>query len=56
MKELNLADSGTMEEMDMLIDSNFYWSLATGKVKMSKIGEPVALETKFGWVLNGPLK
>ena len=27
----------------------------TGKVKMGKAGEPVAIETKFGWVLSGPL-
>ena len=51
LKNLNLADSGTMEE----IGSDFYRSLVTGKVKMDKTGEPVAIETKFGWVLNGPL-
>ena len=55
LKDLNLADSGTMEEIDMLIGSDFYWSLVTGKVKMGKTGKPVAIETKFGWVLNGPL-
>ena len=51
LKNLNLADSGTMEE----IGSDFYRSLVTGKVKMDKTGEPVAIETKFDWVLNGPL-
>ena len=55
LKDLNLADSGTKEEIDMLIGFDFYWSLVTGKVKMGKTGEPVAIETKFGWVLNGPL-
>ena len=55
LKDLNLADSGTMEEIDILIGSDFYRSLVTGKVKMGKTGEPVAIETKFGWVLNGPL-
>ena len=54
LKNLNLADSGTME-VDMLIGSDFYRSLVTGKVKMGRTGEPVAIETKFGWVLNGPL-
>ena len=39
----------------MLIGSNIYWSLLRGKVKMGKTGEPVATETKFGWVLNRPL-
>ena len=56
LEDLNLAHSGTMEEIDMLIGSDFYWSLVTGKVKMGKTGESVALETKFSWVLNGPLK
>ena len=55
LKDLNLADSGTVEEIDMFIGSNFYWSLATGKVKMGKTGEPVAIKTKFGWVLYEPL-
>ena len=54
MKDLNLADSGTMKEIDMLIGSNFYLSLVTGKVKMGKMGEPVAIETTFGCVSNGP--
>ena len=36
LKDLNLADSGTMEEIDMLIGSDFYWSLVTGKVKWVK--------------------
>ena len=41
--------------MHILVGSNFYWSLVTGKVKMGKTREPVATETKFGWILNGPL-
>ena len=55
LKDLNLADSGTMEEIDMLIGSDFYYSLVKGKVKMGRTGEPVAIKIKFGWVLNGPL-
>ena len=39
----------------MLMGHDSYWSLVTGKVKIGKTGEPVAVETKFGWVLNGPL-
>ena len=54
-KDLNLANSGTMEEIDTLIGSDFYWSLVTGKVQMGKTREPVAIATKFGWVLNGSL-
>ena len=36
----------------MLVGSDFNWSLVTGKFRMGKTGEPVAIETKFGWVLN----
>ena len=31
----------------MLVGSDFYWSLVTGKFRMGKTGEPVAIETKF---------
>ena len=55
LKDLNPVGSGTMEEIDILIGSDFYWSLVTGKVKMGKTGEPNAIETNFGWALNGPL-
>ena len=55
LKDLNLAYSGTMKEIDMVIGSEYYWSLVIGKVKMGKTGEPVAIENKFGWVLNRPL-
>ena len=39
LKDVTLAGSDTMEEIDMLIESDFYWSLVTGKVKMGKTGE-----------------
>ena len=55
LKHLNLADSGTIKEINVLLGFNFYWSLLTGKVKMDQTGELVARETKFGWVLNGSL-
>lgn len=48
-------DSGTMEEIDMVIGPDFYWSLVTGKAKMGKTVEQVAIGTKFGWVLSEPL-
>ena len=51
-KDLNFFDSDTVEEIDMLISSRFYWSLVTRKVKMGKTKEPVAIETKFGQALN----
>ena len=29
--------------------------MVTEKVKIGKIGEPASVETKFGWLLNGPV-
>ena len=53
LKDLKLADSGSTDEIDLLIGSDFYWSVVTGKTKTGKNNEPVAVETKFGWFLNG---
>ena len=38
-----------------MIGSDYYWDLETGKVKTGKFGEPVAVETVFGWILNIPV-
>ncbi|ORU90924.1 MAG: hypothetical protein A6F71_08245 [Cycloclasticus sp. symbiont of Poecilosclerida sp. M] len=53
---LELADSADGEdvlEIDMLIGSDLYWSLVTGRVRRGSSG-PMAIETKVGWVLSGP--
>ena len=52
---MQLPDSGSTDEIDLLIGSNFYWSVLIGKTKTRKNNELVAVETKFGWVLNGPV-
>ena len=33
LKDLQLADSGSTDEIDILIVSDFYWSVVTGKNK-----------------------
>ena len=55
MQNLNLADSGASSDIDVFIRSDYYWDLVTGKVKTEKPGEPIAVETVFGWILNGPV-
>ena len=50
-----MADSGASSDIDLLIASDYYWDLVTGKVKTGKPSEPVAFETVFGWILNGPV-
>ena len=54
---LTLADthhSDTPLDVDMLIGSDFYWQLTTGEIIRGQTG-PVAINTKLGWVLSGPV-
>ena len=55
---IELADSsdgrGSMR-VDLLIGSDQYWDLVTGDTRRGVTG-PVALQTKFGWVLSGPTR
>ena len=53
LRGLKLVDSGHGGDIDILMGSDYYWSLVIGKVKVGLIGEPVGAETQFGWVLNG---
>ena len=56
LKGLLLADSGidSQEAIDILIGSNFYWNIVTGEVHRGENG-PVAVNSKFGWLLSGPI-
>ena len=56
LKELELANSESKNDIDLLIGSDSYWLLVTGNVKFGNPGESMGVETKFGWVLNGLLK
>ena len=42
------------KEPDILIGSDYYWDLVTGETKGGKDG-PVAVQTRLGWVLSGPI-
>ena len=53
---LELADSANSSdvlEVDVLVGSDWYWSLVTGRVIKGKTG-PIAIHTKVGWILSGP--
>lgn len=57
LSALELADSSdgnSAMEVDLLLGSDYYWELATGRVSRGEDG-PVAMETKLGWVLSGPV-
>ena len=58
LTKLDLADNpcgAEQIEVDMLIGSDHYWKLVTGKV-ISKGEGPTAVHTKLGWVLSGPIE
>lgn len=56
LSQLELADShGEAQlEVDILIGSDYYWELTTGKTCRGESG-PVAIHTRLGWVLSGPV-
>ena len=47
------SDGSEPMEVDLLIGSDYYWQLITGEIRRGEDG-PVALNTRFGWVLSGP--
>ena len=46
------ANSSDVLEVDVLVGSDCYWSLVTGRVIK---GGPTAILTKVGWILSGPV-
>ena len=58
LQDLDLADASSPEQssdVDMLIGSDYYWGVINGDLKCSGNG-PVAVGSKFGWLLSGPVK
>ena len=54
LNELDLADALRGKEPALLIGSDYYWMFVTGETVHSANG-PVAVHTKFGWVISGPV-
>ena len=55
---MELADSGDLSgelEIDILVGSDHYWEVVTGRIIRGASG-PAAVETKLGWVLSGPVE
>ena len=55
LKSLELVDSSEAGEPDILIGSDYYWSIVTGEIVRGGDREPVAVRTKLGWILSGPV-
>ncbi|CAB3977651.1 E3 ubiquitin- ligase DZIP3 [Paramuricea clavata] len=43
-------------EIELLIGADYLWLFQEGRTVRGKSDEPVAVQTKLGWVLSGPLK
>ncbi len=43
-------------EIDILVGADHLWEFQTGSIIRGELGEPVAIETKLGYVLSGPMK
>ena len=56
LSRLDLADSSdghSRLEVDILVGSDQYWDLITGRTRRGASG-PIAIDTRLGWVLSGP--
>ena len=47
---------GEQLEVDILIGFNYLWCFQGGRTIRGEPNDPVAIETKLGWVLSGPLR
>ena len=58
LQGLSIANSSSKTSFDvaLLVGLDFYYSSITGNVKRGQIGEPIAVESKLGWILTGPSK
>ena len=56
LKNLKLADEGLHKEnIDLMIGTDFYWDIVDGSVKRGNGVAPVALGSKLGLLLSGPV-
>ena len=56
LQHLTLANNTLESEMsiDILIGSDFYWSIVENETIRGPPGSPVAVESKVGYILSGP--
>jgi len=54
LDDLVLADSGTDDQgtIDVLVSSNYYWTIVTGDLRRGEEG-PVVISSKFGCCCQG---
>jgi len=56
LQSLDLADSGKLQQsgIDILVGSDYYWQVVTGDIVSGNCG-PMAMSSRFGWLLSGPV-
>ena len=47
---------GSEMEVDILIGGDYMWAFMESQTKRGEFDEPVAVLTKLGWVISGPMK
>ena len=57
LKDIALSECIPEENLvvDILIEADQYWYIANGEVRRGESG-PVAMNTRFGWTLSGPVQ
>ena len=57
LKDIALSECNPEENLvvDILVGADQYWNIANGEVKRGESG-PVAMNTRFGWTLSGPVE
>ena len=48
-----MAKESSYNTIDILVGSDFYWTLVTGEIVKTDKGS-VAVGSKLGWLLSGP--
>ena len=56
LETLTLADTCGRGNIDLLIGADFYWSLVSGEVKKDDNSGLVAVKSKLGWLISGPVR
>ena len=56
LQGLDLADKGKGDSnIDVLIGADYYWDIVEGEIKRENNERLIALKSKLGWLLSGPL-
>ena len=51
-----MADRGEGDsDIDVLIGADYYWDIVEGEIKRENNERLIALKSKLGWLLSGPL-